>query len=86
MVAPLPASSVDFTGMTVADAVPIVGRPYGATRAWLIHKGYRLPGDVCIAPTNPLDIQDEIARRLAAAPPSAPCWRCGARAGCEHRP
>lgn len=76
-----------FDGMTVAEVSKIIGRPLHQTSAWLGDKGYRTPrgGILLRRVLRPDEIEDEINQRAAAAPPSAPCFRCGAREGCGHR-
>jgi hypothetical protein len=32
-----------------------------------------------------LESEERTYARIAAAPPAAPCWRCGARGECAHR-
>ena len=72
-------------GMKLADAAQALGLTPSQTRAWLNSNGMRVGDNVVRAARHPHETADAIAARIAAAPPTAPCFRCGARAACEHR-
>lgn len=85
MPAPHALADHDFHGMLLTVAAQKLGQPDHQARIWLTKHGYRIPHDTVRRIDHPTDIQDRIAARVATAPPSAPCFRCGARVGCEHR-
>ena len=79
-------TTIDFGGMSFRDAYAALDKTPSAARSWLSHNGWRVADGKVRKVKAPGEIQDEIAARIAAAPPTFPCRRCGARAGCEHRP
>jgi len=83
----MPAINLDqFENMRLAEAAEILGRSLPAAKAWLQQRGFRCPGMVVTRPRLAGEVQDEINRRLDAAPPASPCFNCGARGFCRHRP
>lgn len=74
-----------FDGMRIGEAAALLGIDVPTARKWVNGQGLRCQDNVIRRPRDPREIDDEIRARLAAAPPSAPCFRCGARGACEHR-
>lgn len=79
------ASAQQLDGMKLADAAAKLGLTPAQARAWLNSNGMRVGDNIVRAARHPYETADAIAARIAAAPPSTPCFRCGVRAGCEHR-
>lgn len=71
-------------GMRLDDFAALAGRSVSASRDWLTLNGYRVMDGVIRVAIDPRVVEEEIAARIAAAPPAAPCWRCGART-CAHQ-
>jgi uncharacterized protein YjcR len=74
-----------FDGMRIGDAADKLGADVPTARKWVNAQGLRCKDNVIRRVKDPREVDDEIRARLAAAPPSAPCFRCGARGACEHR-
>lgn len=73
-------------GMTINEVAAATGRKRHQVADYLRNQGFttdrhnhRIKRAKSIA-----EQEDEIAQRIAAAPPSQPCWRCGCRS-CEHQ-
>lgn len=78
-------SASEIVGQRLNDVAALLGKSRSATKAWLNHNGYRFSDEIVRQPKPANEIQREIADRIAAAPPSAPCFRCGAARACAHR-
>lgn len=76
---------LNFVGKRVTDLAQLAGESEAATRGWLRSRGYTVHGNSVRLAAHPAVTEGEIADRIAMAPVSAPCWRCGARQGCSHR-
>lgn len=77
--------SREYDGWHIGDVAKSLGLPVSAARDWIRQRGMRCGDNVVSVPRLPTDREDEINARIAAAPPSTPCFRCGARSGCGHR-
>lgn len=78
-------STPDYDGMRITEVARLLGVNVGAARQRIARLGYICGDSVIRRRRDPRDVQDEINARIAAAPPSDPCWRCGAARGCDHR-
>lgn len=79
---------MSFVGMTVEQAAQQIGKPVSEAATWLRRNGYTFDYDgprVLRRPRLATEVQDDILARIRTAPPSAPCFRCGARGECAHR-
>lgn len=76
---------MQFEGMKINDLAAIAGRSRGSVIHWLRDQGYRVADGRILKTPHPHEMQDEIARRQASAPYSAPCFKCGAARDCSHR-
>ncbi|SEM54772.1 hypothetical protein SAMN05192583_0584 [Sphingomonas gellani] len=75
----------ELVGRRVNDVAAMLGKSRSAAKAWLNQNGFRISDEIVRQPKSANELQHEIATRIAAAPPSAPCFLCGAARGCEHR-
>lgn len=75
----------DLAGLPIAMAAAQLDMPVPKAKQWLGKHGYRVASGRVRAIRTATEIQDEITARIAAAPPSAPCFLCGAARHCEHR-
>lgn len=81
-----PQNEALFDGMRVADIARQQGLEPKVARARLSYLGYSVEGGIARKRASAQDVEDEIHDRLQRTAPSGPCFRCGARAGCAHRP
>lgn len=77
------SDTIDFEGMTATEAALALGKPLSTAKTHLYHRGYRYRHGRYRLQQSVYEVEDEIAAR--SPPPAEPCWRCGARQGCEHR-
>lgn len=76
---------VDYEGMRITEVASHLGVSVRVARQRVARLGFICGDSIVRRRRDPRELQDEIAARIAAAPPSAPCFRCGAVRGCDHR-
>lgn len=77
---------VDVEGVRLEEAAEKLGKSLSATLSWMASHGFRDRSSGTFSRAKSAEqVEAAITRRLATARPSAPCFRCGAARGCEHR-
>lgn len=78
---------MSLVGMTISEAKRATGRTHFGLRYHLSTIGLRVDGVTrrIVPQRTATEVEDEILARVAARPPVAPCFKCGARGECKHR-
>lgn len=78
-------SVIGYAGRPVHEIASEMGVSLYVTKDRLNKLGYGVYRGEAYRKQSAQEVQDEIAKRLMAAPPSFPCPYCNAARSCQHR-